>query len=457
MESIMLETTKAVKKEAEEALIGSVLVSPVVAGELADVQPDDFYYPRHRSLWKLFKYLRDIENPMDLPSIVSALQDANKIEEVGGPGYLLELSEATPTAANARYYADIVKKAATLRRAMQTVSELNEKVSSASPDEAEKIIDEATRALEEARPDVTKGLRHIGELEEKVFDHLNKKENRVKTNFELFDKFSGGLVPGDLYILAGRPSVGKTAKMLQMAGGVARQEQGAVLIWSQEMDDVEILLRILSNETGVPYNFLTKDKDQMKPAHRQKLRERYKELRELPIYINDASAVSIDEINATIKQFKAKKGKIAAVFVDYLQIMDIKMERGQTEATAIGKVAQKAKDIARKEKFTFVLLSQMNRDVEEGDRKPKLRDLKGSGGIEQAADVVEFLYEHKNDLEEDAGLGAKWVRSLIAKGRNIGLTEIKCVFEGFCQKYNEIRHIAPGEDEKKERKKKGAA
>jgi replicative DNA helicase len=456
---MMLENTKAVKLEAERAVIGSVLIQPECLGELLDVEPEDFYYHSHQELWKVCRYLYEVDEPLDLPTITSAIKDADKIDEVGGPTFLIELASSTPTAANARYYANIVKKAATLRRALKTVDRLSDRLAEVSAEEVDKALDEAAQAIEEARPDASKGLKHISEIEDKVFETLDKKTEGIKTGLKIFDDFSGGLQPGWLYVLAGRPSVGKTAKMLQMAGGVARRGQGAVLIWSQEMDDVEILLRILSNETGVPYNFLTKDRDKLEEKHRKKLRDRYKELRELPIYINDASGVSIHEIQAAIKHFKARKGKIAAVFVDYLQIMDIRTKPGETRAQAIGNVAQTAKDIARKEKLCFVLLSQLSRKTEDEGGKPQLGHLKDSGGIEQAADVVEFLYEHKNDLENEAEIGTKWVRSMIAKGRNIGTVEIKCCFAGWCQRYDEIRIVPPGEDEKKakENKHKGAA
>lgn len=458
MNEIYFEGSKAVKAEAEEAVIGSVLTEPECFSSLADLSADDFYYHRHRAVWQIFRYLADTDQPLDLPTITSALQDAGKIEEVGGPTFLVNLASGTLTAANARHYADTVKKAATLRRGIETVDRLQNKLADASPEEAEKVLDEATKALEEARPDASRGLKHVSEIEDEVFGSLERDDDRVLTGFPEFDKFSKGLKQEDLYILAGRPSVGKTAKMLQMAYGVAQQEKGAVLIWSQEMSRVDILLRMLSAGTEVPYNFLTKDKDKLAEKYKKKLREKYKEMNQLPIYVDDAAGKSIYEIKAAIKSFKARKGKIAAVFVDYLQIM--KMPYAETRALAIGKVTGEAKQIAKKEKLTFVMLSQLNRKTE--DEKPNMSHLKESGAIEQDADVIEFLYEHVNDLEEPAPFGEKWVRSLIAKGRNIGTTEIKCSFAGWCQKYTEIRVVPPGEDERKtsegkDKKKKGAA
>lgn len=454
MNELYFEGSKAVKGEAEAALIGTVILHPECLGDFAHISSDDFYYSDHRAVWKILKYLSDTDQPIDLPTITSAMKDAGKTDEIG-PSVLVNLADAGSVPSTAHHYAKIVKDAAMLRRGIETVNNLQNRLSDASPGEAEAALNEATKALEEVRPDASKGLKHISEIEEKVFESLDKKDEKVNTGFPLYDQISGGIISGELYVLAGRPSVGKTAKALQMVGGIARQGKGAVLLWSQEMDDVEVLKRILSKETGVPYNFLTKDTDKLEPKHLAKLREKYKELNALPIYIEDAAGTSIHKIKAAVKSFRARKGKIAAVFVDYLQIMDIPVARGETEATAIAKVVQEAKNIARKEKLTFVLLSQMNRDIEEADRKPRLRDLKGSGGIEQAADVVEFLYEHVNDLDEFPKPGEKRVRSLIAKARRFSVGEIKCTFEGWCQKFREDGIVQPGEDEKKLQEKKG--
>lgn len=455
MNEIMFEGSKAVKPDAEISVLGSVLSEPECFNELTYLLPDDFYYQSHKTFWQILKYLSDTDQPLDIPSITSALQDADKFEEIGGRSFIISLINSVSTTKHVKHYANIVKQAATLRRTIQTVDQLQNKLASASPEDAEKTLDEATRALETVRPDASSGLQHISEFEKEYFQELEKKDAKVRTGFDEYDKLSGGLSSEDLYILAGRPSVGKTAKMLQMAGGVARQDKGAVLIWSQEMSKFQVMDRILSSETGIPYNFLTNDKDMLEPKHWDKIQKKYKDLNALPIYVKDAAGVSMSQIKAAIRSFKARKGKIAAVFVDYLQIMDIPVLRGESEASAIGKTAQEAKNIARKEKLTFVLLSQMNRDIEYGDRKPGLKDLKGSGGIEQAADVVEFLYEHSNDIPDNPRPGEKIVRSLIAKARNFHKGEIKCIFEGWCQRYIETDFVKPGEDEQADEKKRG--
>jgi replicative DNA helicase len=436
----------------EEMVIGSVLFEPAVIGDVIDLEADDFEEPGFSILWQGLKYLYEHDEPMELPAVVQMLQDAGRLDEVGGFMRLYDLQRSIISAANVKYYAEKVKNAATLRRLQYKAQEIQLKLEKAKPEDAEALIEEMEKAIESARPDDSKGLRHLSDVEEELFQSLDEKKSGIKTGFKLFDRFSGGLHPGWLYILAGRPSVGKTAKMLQMAFGVAKQRQGAVLIFSQEMSYTELMLRVLSNETSVPYNFLTKDKDKLTPEMREKLRERYKKLCQLDIYVDDVAGKSINQIKAAIKRFKARKGKIAAVFVDYLQIMNIKQELGESRAQAVGRVAQQAKEIARAENLTFVMLSQLSRKTEE-TVTPELGHLKESGGIEQAADVVEFLYENKEDEKgEPAPEGCKWVRSRIAKGRNIGLAEFICKFAGWCQSYEEIDQIGKRRDNKSHRR-----
>lgn len=445
--------------EVEKMVIGSVLYEPEVMGDVIDLEPEDFNEPAFKLLWQGFRFLYKNDKPIELPSIVQLLEEAGRLEEVGGVLRLSELQNSVPTAKNVKYYANIVKQAATLRRLKYKAQEIQLKIEKAAPAEAEKLIEELEQMIESVRPDDAKGLRHLSEIEESLFETIEKKANGIKTGFHIFDEFSGGIHPGWLYVLAGRPAVGKTAKMLQMVLGVAKQNAGAVLVFSQEMSYEELMLRVLSNETSVPYNFLTKDKHKLTPQIKQKLRNRYKELCKLPIYVDDAAGKSMNQIKAAIKRFKARKGKIAAVFVDYLQIMHIPQAPGETRAQAVGNVAQQAKELAREHGFTFVMLSQLSRKTEETSA-PELGHLKESGGIEQAADVVEFLYENKEDNEEKPpGEGCKWVRSRIAKGRNIGTTEIKCEFQGWCQRYKELEYVKPGKKEQPDEKKakKGAA
>lgn len=237
-----------------------------------------------------------------------------------------------------------------------------------------------------------------------------------------------------MYILAGRPSVGKTAKALQLAYGVVKNnpDGGCVLFFSQEMGANELKDRLVSNISGVNYIRLTQKKEELTEKEWERVEKALDTLDSLPIYIQDKAAVTIEEVQATVRRFKKKHGKVAAVFVDYLQIMKIPQKKNQNRAEAIGSVTSAAKQMARKYKFCFVMLSQMTRESEKRE-EPMLSDLKESGSIEQDADVVEFLW-HNGEKENNT----KVIRSYFAKGRNVGENRFKYKFEWWVQRYVEL-------------------
>ncbi|MEB9893239.1 DnaB-like helicase C-terminal domain-containing protein [Bacillus cereus] len=247
---------------------------------------------------------------------------------------------------------------------------------------------------------------------------------------------------GWLYILAGRPGVGKTAKALQMAYGIAEFNPGAgaILIWSQEMDENEVKDRMVSMVAGVNYPRLINKggPEGFTDKEWEKIEMAYYKIERLPIHVQDSAGVTIDEIRATVKQFRKRYGKVAAVIVDYLQIMEIPQKKSETRAQAIGKVTRTAKHIARRNKLVFILLSQLDRSVD--NEEPKLRHLKESGSIEQDADVVEFLWYNHNDQPDRT---KKMIDSIFAKGRNVGVNRFRLEFQWWYQKFVEVPKELP--------------
>src|SRR5699024_3444218 len=281
------------------------------------------------------------------------------------------------------------------------------------------------------RPDEKGRMKNFSETRQDYFQHLlSKKIEYVETGFPQFDGWAHGLWRGWLFVSAGRPSVGKTALMLQRAFSVA--ESGPVLVFSQEMDENQLKDRIISNITGIPYNRV-KNKD-LNPAQYGEVEEAYNRLEKLPVYIQDSSAVTIDEVRATARRFKRRYGDLAMVAVDYLQIMKIPQRKSESRAQAIGNVTGAAKQIARELKCCFMMLSQMNRDSDKFPKKPTFSDLKESGSIEQDADVIEFLWVDPNDTEQQG----KVIQQFIAKGRDVGINEFRLLFRGWKQQFVEL-------------------
>lgn len=223
--------------------------------------------------------------------------------------------------------------------------------------------------------------------------------------------------------------------MLQMVRGMAQQEKGEILVWSQEMKREALFNRMIASMTGISANKIRRktfsDRDL------EDITEAYDQLAKLPIHIADSKKVTIEEVRIIARQTKRRRGRIGAIFVDYLTIMDIPQPAGMTRAQAIGEVTKKAKQIAMEIDCPFIMLAQLNRESKKS-LKPGLEHLKESGDIEQDADIVEFLWEDPDDIDVGKHFGAKVIQSIIAKGRDIGVNEFRYAFKGWTQEFIEL-------------------
>ncbi|MBU8567614.1 AAA family ATPase [Virgibacillus pantothenticus] len=414
---------------AEQSVLGAVFLDPNVLDEISFLEDRDFLDHRHQQIYRVMRWLDKRNKPVDVVTVTEMYVQHNRADELSVT-YLTELAESCPTTANVVYHANIVRSKAIRRRG----SEIGNKITALSREDFE-TDEEYFSAVEalvaEMRPDDNGKMRSLVETRQKYFEHLLSKEiTYIESGFPQFDGWAKGLYRGDLFISAGRPSVGKTAMLLQRVIGVA--ESGPVLIWSQEMDEDQLKDRMISNITGIPFNRIRNK--ELSPKQYAEVEEAYNRLEQLPIYIQDSSGVTIEEVRSTARRFKRKHGDLAMVAVDYLQIMKIPQPKGRTRAEAIGKVTQAAKQMAREMKCVFMMLSQMTRDSDKNPKKPTLSELKESGSIEQDADVVEFLWLDPNDTEQQG----KVVQQFIAKGRNTGLNEFRLLFRGWKQQFIEL-------------------
>lgn len=415
---------------AEQAVLGAVLIDSNVLDEIPFLEPRDFSNVRHQQIFKVMRYLNEQSKPVDLVTVTEEYLKFGKIDDMGGVSYLQQLAESIPTTANTAYYAEIVRSKAIGRRGSQIGTKIAE-LSRSEFETDEEYFSAVESLVAEMRPQEDGKMRSFSETRESYFQHLKKKAEFIKTGFKQFDEWAHGLWRGWLFVSAGRPSVGKTAKLLQRVYGVARQNEGVVLLYSQEMDENQIKDRMISNIADVNYNRI-KNKN-LSDKEWQIVKEAYSEIEKMPIFIQDSSGVSIDEIRSTARRFKRRYGKIAMIAVDYLQIMNIPRSKSETRAEAIGNVTSAAKQIARDMNCCFMMLSQMNRDSEK-QRKPTLANLKESSSIEQDADVVEFLWHDPNDYDNYG----KVIQQFIAKGRDIGINEFRLLFKGWKQQFQEL-------------------
>lgn len=415
---------------AEQSVLGAVFLDPIVLDEITFLEDRDFSIPRHQQIYKVMRYLEKKGRPVDIVTVTDACQRFGGVENIGGVSYLSEIASSCPTTANVEYYARIVRSKAMGRRT-RNMGEIIAGMSRDDYDTDEEFFSNIEALVQEMRPQDSAKMKSFTETKDGYFEHLSKKAEYMKTGFAQFDAWAKGLWRGWLFVSAGRPSVGKTAKMLQRLYGVAKQHEGVVLIFSQEMGENELKDRMLSAITGIHYGkIISKNLTQ---AEKDQLALAYEGFEYLPIFIQDSPGVTIDEVRATARQFKRKYGKIAVIAVDYLQIMSIPQKKGETRSQAIGNVTGEAKRIAREMQCCFMMLSQMSRAFE-GALKPQLSHLKESGSIEQDADVVEFLWHDPNDTE----MGGKVIQQTIAKGRSIGLNEFRLLFQGWKQYFIEL-------------------
>lgn len=415
---------------AEQSVLGAVFLDKGVLDEIVYLEERDFISVRHQNIYKIMRHLDKSNKPIDFVTVTEMAMKYGGIDVVGGLQYLTELAESCPTTANVEYYANIIRSKA-LGRRVQNVGAVIADTNRDNYETDEEMFAEIEELVQTLRPTENAKMKSFSETREEYFKHLKTPAQYIKTNFDQFDNWAKGLWRGWLFVSAGRPSVGKTALLLQRLQGAAMQKKGAVLLYSQEMDENQVKDRMLSSATNISYQKIKHknlSRDQM-----DQLDIAYDMFADLPIFIQDSAGVTIDEIKATAKQIKKKYGRIAVIAVDYLQIMNIPQRKGETRAQAIGKVTTTAKQIARELDCCFIMLSQLSRGFEQA-QKPQFSHLKESGSIEQDADVIEFLWHDPND-RHDKG---KVIQQTIAKGRDTGLNEFRLLFQGWIQHFKEL-------------------
>ncbi|MEF3312571.1 DnaB-like helicase C-terminal domain-containing protein [Paenibacillus sp. GYB004] len=431
--------------DAEQSVLGAILLNPDCLDDITFLEPRDFVSVRHQLIFKVMRWLHEKNDPVDIVTITEHFHRRNRVEDMGGVSYLSQLVSAVPTAANVSHYANSVRSQALRRRGTEAGHKIAA-LQSEDFDSDEEYFAAAEALIDELRPGKIVEMKSFTDTRQEYFTHLRSKAEKMLSGFEQFDKWSQ-MWRGWLYILAGRPSVGKTARSLQLAIGIARQRRevdmimrdmmdaGLVLFFSQEMGEEELTDRMISNLSGVSYNRIINKggEEGFTDDEWQRIERAYAELERLPIRIMDKPGITIEEVRAVARRFKRKYGKIAAIFVDYLQIMDIPQRKGEQRNQAIGRVTAAAKQIARQMNCCFILLSQMTRDSENSE-EPKLSHLKESGSIEQDADVVEFLWHDPEDTEQ----GGKVIQSVFAKGRNVGTNKFRYLFQGWLQRFKEL-------------------
>jgi replicative DNA helicase len=408
--------------EAEVSVLGGVLLDNEALNRVLEVMKEgDFYRESHRKIFSAILDLYEKSEPVDLITLTEALKKRDALEAVGGVEYLNSLVNSVPTAANISYYAKIVKEKAILRKLINRSTDIISQVYGVSGD-VDDFLDQAERSIFEISEDRVRpsfySLKDIIKSSFKTIERLYEKHQLitgVPTGFTKLDELTSGLQPSDLIIIAGRPSMGKTALALDIAAHAAVEGGTPSAIFSLEMAKEQLALRMLCSEAKVDAHRLRGGF--LSESDWPKLTRAAGSLSEAPIFIDDTPGLSALEMRAKSRRLKAEHN-LGLVVVDYLQLMRGRAH-SDTREQEISDISRSLKALAKELTVPVIALSQLNRRVEErGDKRPQLSDLRESGAIEQDADVIIFLYRDEvyNKSEDNPNKGKAEI--IIGKQRN---------------------------------------
>ena len=425
--------------EAEQSVLGGLLLDNGAADRIADfLSGDHFYSDTHRLLYNAIMQLIADNKPADVVTVAEALGSINKLDYVGGMSYLAALVENVPTAANIRRYAEIVHERAILRRLAAAGGEIAESAFHPLGRSVREILDQAeTKVFEIAEHGARgqQGFQDIRPLLTQVVERIEFLYNRdnpsdvtgIATGFTDLDRMTSGLQEGDLIVIAGRPSMGKTSLALNIAEHVALVLKMPVAIFSMEMGATQLAMRLMGSvgrldQQKIRTGRLTND-------DWERLSGALGKLNDAPIHIDETPAMNALEVRARARRLARQYGgKLGAIVVDYLQLMEA-VSDGENRATEISEISRSMKALAKELKVPVLALSQLNRSLEQRpNKRPVMSDLRESGAIEQDADVILFIYRDEvyNPDTQDKGVA----EVIIGKQRNGPIGMVRLAFLG---------------------------
>lgn len=430
--------------EAEQSVLGGLMLDPEASDLVMDeVNAKDFYKSAHQKIFGVIEELNRRNQPVDILTVSNMLRDRDELEQIGGPSYLAEIIEQTPTAANIKTYAHIVKEKSILRRCIQVGGEIIEKSYEPDFEDVNTFINQVEAKVfaiaDDKRADGLTSASEIvrGSLEKIEFLYNAKASvTGVPSGFTDLDRMTAGFQPGELIIIAARPSMGKTAFSLNIATNAAIRQKKTVAYFSVEMGKESMMTRVLASEAQV--NMSDVRIGRIADAAWPKLINTASVISEAPLYIDDTSGISPFEIRSKCRRLKAQKG-LDMIMVDYLQIMDLK-QKVESRERAVSEISKTLKEIAKEFRVPVIALAQLNRGVEgRADRRPMLSDLRESGSIEQDADVIMMLY--RDDYYEKDNPDVKGMAEvIIGKQRNGPTGTVKLAW---LAQYGTFSNLAP--------------
>lgn len=388
--------------EAEASLLGAILIDGDALVKIADtISTLDFYDQRHQRIYEAIAQLYEKRRPIDVLTLADQLKGNGFLEMIGGPSYLTELTNFVPTAAHVEQYAEIVAQKAVRRRLIKASKQMTELGYDESKALQELIEEAESNLFQVSQQHVKQSITSIEDILAASFerlDDLHKDSSKIRgipTGFRDMDDILAGLQRSDLFILAARPSMGKTAFSLNLAHNIAVSAKEPVLVFSLEMSKEQLVDRLLSMESGVDAWALRTGN--LTDTDFEKLGQAMGTLSEAKIFIDDTPSISVSDLRTKARR-ESHQAPLGLIIVDYLQLMSggKKFASGDNRVNEISEISRGLKGIARELNVPIIALSQLSRSVE--NRKPQipqLADLRESGSIEQDADVVAFIYREE--------------------------------------------------------------
>ncbi|HVC29130.1 MAG TPA: replicative DNA helicase [Gammaproteobacteria bacterium] len=423
--------------EAEQAVLGSLMLDNATWEQVADrIREDDFYRQDHRLIFRAISELTDGNSPFDAVTLSEWLLSRNQLEAAGGLAYLATLARDTPTAANVRAYADIVRERSVLRQLIRVGGELAEAAYRPEGRGTEELIDYAERQvfdIAERGGRLQRSFVKITELLSVAVDrldllmHANNPVTGLPTGLDKFDRMTAGLQPGDLIIIAGRPSMGKTAFAINIAEYCSCRPENPIptAIFSMEMSGEQLAMRLISSLGRIDQQKVRTG--QLDQTDWQRVSSAIAIMSKAPMFIDDTGALTPTELRARARRLK-REHNLGLMVVDYLQLMSVPGTR-ENRATEISEICRSLKALAKELKIPVIALSQLNRSLEQRpDKRPIMSDLRESGSIEQDADLIAFIYRDEVYDKDSPNKGMAEI--IIGKQRNGPIGTVQATFLG---------------------------
>ncbi|OGT79576.1 MAG: replicative DNA helicase [Gammaproteobacteria bacterium RIFCSPLOWO2_02_FULL_61_13] len=421
--------------EAEQAVLGGILLDPESWVRVADkIHVDDFYRNDHKLIFSAISDLEKDGKPFDVVTVAEWLETHQKLDDASGLSYLVALAENTASTSNISAYADIVRKRSVLRQLIRAASKITESVFNPMGRASEEILDFAEQSVFEISEQQERGRKNYTPIKDLLVatldrvDELFQSKNPitgVPTGFSDFDKFTAGLQRSDLIVVAGRPSMGKTAFAINIAEHAVIKSKLAVAVFSMEMSGEQLAMRMLSSLGHIDSHKVRTG--QLEDQDWPRLTSAVDLLKDTRLFIDDTPALTPVELRARCRRI-AREHRLDMVVVDYLQLMQVP---GTTEnrATEISEISRSLKAMAKELNVPVMALSQLNRSLEQRpNKRPVMSDLRESGAIEQDSDVIVFIYRDEVYDEDSVDKGIAEI--IIGKQRNGPIGTVKLAFRG---------------------------